>query len=78
MRRFYFRPLFDFSDPFFSFPRRVATPTWSLRMRNLPIERQEVEQSQQKLDPHSTFERFFKEHDVKNESEKEFFKKHYP
>jgi hypothetical protein len=77
MRRFYFRPLLDFADPFFPLQRRIVTPTWKIKVRSLPNESPYYE-SQQRNDPHSTFDKFFKENEPKNESEKEFLKKHFP
>jgi hypothetical protein len=60
MRRFFFRPLFDFADPFFPLQRSFIAPTWRLRVRTQPTESL-YDETQQSKDPHSTFDRFFKE-----------------
>ena len=65
MKRFYFRPLFDFYDPFLTFPRRLAAPQCRINIRNQPREYQH-EESQNRDDPHSVFERFYIENDLKH------------
>lgn len=65
MKRFYFRPLFDLYDPFLTIPRRLATPTLRINVRNQPREHSQYE-SQHSDDPHSIFERFYKENELKH------------
>jgi hypothetical protein len=52
--------LFDIPDPFFPLHRRLATPSWMLKVNKLPAENSYA-QIRQKNDPHSTFDQFFKE-----------------
>ena len=76
MRRIFFRPFFDFPEAFFPM-RRVFTPTYRLRVIEKP-ETSRVADIPEKGDPHAIFNQFFKEHELKDETEREFFKKHFP
>jgi hypothetical protein len=76
MRRFFPRPLFDIHDAFFPFQRAIR-PAYRFRFTPVTYERAQPE-LEEKGDPHSLFNQFFKEHEIKTEEEKEFFKKHFP
>ena len=75
--RFFIRPFYNDFDPFFP-PR---SPSYRLRLSPLDYFDDDYEtgrmQAEDKWDPHSTFEQFFKEHEPKTEEEKSFLKKHY-
>jgi hypothetical protein len=77
MKRLFFRPIFDFPEPFFPLQRRLTAPAWKIRVKNLPYA-SNISETQSQDDPQEIFDRFFKENELKNQAEKDFFKKNYP
>ena len=73
MNRYFLRPFFDIQDAFFPF-RRMLRPAYRVRFVQTPVQRVEY-QGAEKNDPHALFEQFFKENELKSETEKQFFQK---
>lgn len=76
MKRYFLRPFFDLNDAFFPF-QRAFRPAYRIRLMQNEMPRPQYIEPE-KNDPHALFEQFFRENEIKSETEKEFFKKHYP
>ena len=77
MRRVFLRPFFNVQDTFFPF-QRAFQPAYRIKVNPYAVQEPVQYEVEGKSDPHSLFEQFFKENEIKSAEEKEFFKKYYP
>ena len=80
MRRRFFKPLIDFGDDFFfpssySFNRPLNV---QLKPHRYHLDQQLNEATKHKVDPQQVFNNIFNQNSIKENEEKQFFKKHYP